>query len=110
MKFLKGFGHTMRRIAAFIAQPSFQDMERKAMSLVQLIQFMAPSKSLDEVVRVYQHFGLPVTEAMVDGKLTPDEIKALLGLGASAILKQWFPGVSTTNANLVLNAVYSDIK
>lgn len=110
MKILKKLGYALRRIAAFIAQPNFDEMERRALGLAQLVQFMCPSKTLSEVVALYQHFGLPVTAAMADGKLTADEVKALLGLGLAAVLKQWFPGLTTTRANILLNAVYEEIK
>jgi len=110
MKFLQKIGAFFKGVGKLFGLDDMGDVARAVTQVVQFVNLMAPNKTLGEVISVYNQYGLPVTEAMSDGKLDADEIKALLGLGVSKIIKGMYPKLDTTKANMLLNAAYEDIR
>ena len=110
MKTLQKIGKFFKAIPRLFASENFQHVATEALSIVQWIEFVAPNKTLEQIINVYEHYGLPVTQALADGNLTTDEMKSLLSLAATKALKIKFPSIDTTEANLQINAAYLDVK
>jgi hypothetical protein len=111
MKFIKWvFGG----IARFFKNPDqvakVAAMTARAAQLITFVKMLVPGVPYAaEVSKVYEKFGLPVTEALADGKLTAEELKYFLQLAVAFVLSKEF-GISTTQANILVNGIYEDLK
>lgn len=98
------------KIVKLVSSPAFQSASQLALTVVSGLQAIAPNKTLGEVLKAYEEYGVPVTAALADGKLDPEETKAALGFLASKVVQRAFPSMSTTQANILVNVAYEQIK
>jgi hypothetical protein len=85
-------------------------MTARTSQLIKVVKTLVPGVPYAaEVSKVYERFGLPVTEALADGKLSAEELKYLLQLAVAFVLSKEF-GISTTQANILVNGIYEDLK
>lgn len=87
------------------------DITAKAAQIVGIISVICPvgGVSLRAVLAVYHHFGVPVTEALADGKLDATELKLFLQKAAVCVMKDTF-GLSTSQATIVIESAYDELK
>lgn len=109
-QFLRLIKAGFTRLLSIATSPSFTQYVSFAMSVVTGIQMLAPNKTTEQAIAAYDKFGVPVTRALADGVLSDDEVKAALGFLAGKVLKRRFPEMSTTQANILVNAAYEQIK
>lgn len=85
------------------------NMVNEAEPLIRVFADVSGNTTLQSVVAGYEKYGLPVTQALADGKLTPAEIKALAGLGVQTVLEQT-KGSTGTAAALANVLAFTNVK
>lgn len=100
----------------FITGKQGQDILRRGLDLaeaaepfVKAFADASGNTTLQSVVAGYEKYGLPVTEALKDGKLTNDEVKALADLGVRLALKNLNPGLTGTSAGIANLLAYTKV-
>lgn len=110
MKFLKSIGGLFKRIGKFLLSDDLPQIASYALGIAKTLQVYVPNRTIEEIVRVYRLFGVPLSQALADGELTQDDINMLIGRLASVLIERKFPNISTTQANVVANSAYLDAK
>lgn len=108
--FVALFKSGFTKLAKFISSPQFRSAEAFALTVVSGIMAIAPNHTIEQALDAYDKYGIPVTHALADGKLDSDETKAALGFLAQKVISRAFPELSTTQANLLVNAAYDHLK
>lgn len=81
----------------------------RAEPLVKIFAEASGNTTLQSVVKGYETLGLPVSDALRDGKLTLDEVKALASLGVSLYLQR-SQSVSGTEAGIAAVLGFANVK
>ena len=81
----------------------------EAEPLVKAFASVSGNVTLESVIAGYEKYGIPVTQSLQDGKLTPDELKALAGLGVQTVLEKT-KGTTGTSAALANVLAFAQLK
>lgn len=108
MKILENLGKYSRVIWGWLTSGNAKKGLLQAREVVSTINTLAPNKTLAEALKVFDLYALPISDVMRDG-ISEEEVKMLLGRAGAMILEKKL-GVSTTDANILLNAAYKETK
>lgn len=78
----------------------------EALPIVEQFARATPHKTDDELVALLRTHQVPVSQALADGTLSADEIKAALCWAAGVLLRRRFPEITATQAHVAVNLAY----
>lgn len=110
MKVFSKIGSFFVRVARWIANTDLREAAEYAIQVARILRIEIPEVTIAAVKRAYFIYGVPLSEALADGQLTPDEIKMLIGRLAGVLIERKFPQLNTTQALLLANGGYEDTK
>jgi hypothetical protein len=80
-----------------------------ALPYVEFAAKLTPTFADDEVIAVLKNWALPIAQSLVNGAMTTEQKKFVIGQAVATVLQQ-MTGLTTTQANIATNLAYLKYK